>query len=609
MPGVLPAATVPLSSHYTGATVATTDTSSILEAQTLDVLTTATLTPAAIIRLTSPPQTVALQPVTLGDVIRLTLERNLDYKIAQINYAVAQEEVTAQWGIFDPLLTASVQVQDITQQGSIFNALAGGANTGLMGSRTAAGMARSYESPLADVRRQQEPDILQLQEDIRRLQNQLTSLTAQMASMGSGFASDYRSINVMRTRSAALQVTQEDGLGGAIGVGASTSRNWMQPTFLNINPSYSDALTVWMVQPLPFFRNWGPTVTMSGIRLAEKNEKSRQWDKRQELLNQMAQVASGYWDLVLAIYTAEVQRLSLESGRNLLRINEIRLKNEVGTAIDVWEAKAGVALRENGLIRASQVIGLAQDNLARLTRVNETPEWKIRMIPRDQPHFSEYPVNEQKAIAEALEKRPDMQQTRLMHDRAEIRRKVARNQRMPRFDAFGSYGITGLGPDTGRAGHNLGTADYDNWSLGLDFSFPIPNTRARAAARQADKLVEGSDLLTEKIKDLTTFEVRKAVRDLQSARQSIEISKTQVRAEQEKLRGEMKRYEVGMATSQDLLDYQDRLAMAQSGLIGAIVTYNKAIIDLERARGTLLESLRIKMDPIESAAAPPAPTE
>jgi outer membrane protein TolC len=180
---------------------------------------------------------------------------------------------------------------------------------------------------------------------------------------------------------------------------------------------------------------------------------------------------------------------------------------------------------------------------------------------------------------------------------------------MPRFDAFGSYGITGLGPDTGRAGHNLGTADYDNWSLGLDFSFPIPNTRARAAARQADKLVEGSDLLTEKIKDLAIFEVRKAVRDLQSARQSIEIGKTQVRAEQEKLRGEMKRYEVGMATSQDLLDYQDRLAMAQSGLIGAIVTYNKAIVDLERARGTLLESLKIKMDPIESAAAPPAPTE
>jgi outer membrane protein TolC len=363
-----------------------------------------------------------------------------------------------------------------------------------------------------------------------------------------------------------------------------------------------------MVQPLPFFRNWGPTVTMAGIHLAEKNEKARRWDTRQQLIAQMAAATSGYWDLVAAIYMAEVQRLALESGRNLLRINEIKLKNEVGTEIDVWEARAGVAQRENALIIASSVIGLAQDNLARLTRVNETPDWKIRMIPRDVPRYDEYPVDEAKFIAEAFEKRPDMQQARLMKDRAEIRRTVARNQRMPRLDAFGSYGVTGLGPNTGRASRNLGTGDYDNWALGLDFSFPIPNTRARAAARQADKLVEGSDLLTSKTADLATFEVRKAIRDLQTARQSIRVGETQVRSEREKLRGEMKRYEVGMATSQDLLDYQDRLASAQNTFIAAIVTYNKAIIDLERARGTLLDSLKVNVDAPAGEAARPAVT-
>jgi len=602
----LPSTAVPFSPHYTGATVSSTETAMIVGAQTFDV--SATLTPAAIIRLTSPPQTVALQPVTLGDVVRLTLERNLDYKIAQINYQIAQDEVKGQWGIFDPLLTASVEIRDVTQQGSIFSALSGGAGGGLTGSRQSLAVPSLFEPNVPDVARQQEDDIRRLQDDVRRLQDELTSLTSLVAGAAGGFQSDYRSINRMKTRTGSVQVTQENGLGGQIGIGASLSRNWMTPTFLNINPSYSEAASIWMVQPLPFFRNWGPTVTMAGIHLAEKDEQSRDWSKRQELINQMASVTSGYWDLVATIYLAEVQRLSLESARNLLRINEIRLKNEVGTEIDVWEARAGAAQRENSLILASHSIGLAQDNLARITRINETPDWKIRMIPRDVPQYTEYAVDEQKSIAEAIERRPDMQQARLMKERAEIRRQVARNQRMPGFNAFGSYGITGLGPDTGRAGHNLGTADYDNWSLGLDFSVPIPNTRARATARQADKLIQGSELLTDKIKDLAVFEVRKAVRDLQSARSSIDVSKTQVRAEQEKLRGEMKRYEVGMATSQDLLDYQDRLAAAQNTLIVALVAYNKAIIDLERARGSLLESLKIDIGPTAPAPAAPTPT-
>jgi len=582
----------------------TSQTTSVGEGQMRDILTTETLTPAAIIRLTSPPQTVVLQPVTLGDVIRLTLAHNLDYRIAQINYQIAQDEVTAQWGLFDPLLTASAEMRDTTQQGSIFSAFMGGSDMGLTGSRMAAATPKGYEEPLADVRRQQEPN-----QEIQQLQNRVAQIEAQLVAMTQQFAGDYTAINRMKTRSGSVQLTEQNGLGGVVGVGASMNRNWMQPTFLNINPSYSDAATVWMVQPLPFFRNWGPTVILSGIRLAEKNRETRQWEKQQELLNQMALVTAGYWDLVFAIYNAEVQRLSLESGRNLLRINEIRLKNEVGTEIDVWEARAGVATRENALIRASQAIGLAQDNLARLTRVNQSPDWKIRMIPRDEPHFADYPVDEQKCLAEAFEKRPDMQQARLMRERAEIRRKVARNQRMPRLDFFGQYGITGLGPNTGRAGHNLGTADYDNWSIGLDFSMPIPNTKARAQARQADKLVEGSELLTDKTKDFVTFEIRKAVRDLQTARQSIEVSKARVKAEEEKLRGEMKRQEVGMATIQDVLDYEDRLAAARSGLIGAIVEYNKAIIDLERARGTLFESLKIKFDLSDPSAAATATPE
>ncbi|MBM3335912.1 TolC family protein, partial [Candidatus Sumerlaeota bacterium] len=528
---------------------------------------------------------------------RMTVERNLNFKIADINLRVARDGVSAEWGIFDPLFTATLEARDVKSQGSIFTTMVGGAGQGLAGARQAAAMGAPFvEMPAADVRRQDGDTAAEIAELRARLQ-------AIEDALGAGFATDYRSTVRWRTRQASSQVTQQLPTGGALGLGYSVGRDYMQPPFVNINPAYSQTAQLWMIHPLPFFRDWGPLVTMAGIRLAEKTEATQRWEMRQQLINKIAATMSGYWDLVFVIYNAEVQRLALESGRNLLRINEIRLRTGVGTEIDVWEAKAGVAIRENALIRASQAIGLAQDNMARLTRVTtltttrtEATDWSVRMIPRDAPTWREFAVDEQKFTAEALEKRPDIRQAKLARERAEIRRKVARNQRMPSLQAFGSYGITGLGPNTGRAGHSLGTFDYDNWSLGIDLSFPIPNTRARAMARQADKLVEGSDLLISQIEDVATFEVRKGIRDLQTARQSIGVGQVQVRAEQEKLRGEMKRFDVGMATSQDVLDYQDRLAMGQSNLIGSIVAYNKAIVDLERARGTLLQSLRIAFD-------------
>jgi outer membrane protein TolC len=574
-----------------------TTESATVSPQTYDLLSTKTLTRAAIVQLTSPPQTVALTPVTLGHVISMVIRQNLDYQISQINYQIAKDETTAQWGLFDPLLSGSVQESHLVQQGSIFNALTGGSGTGLPGARHGGGP--QPEPPLPDATRQGAPPSVQGKPPITASNPELEKLMADLRTVdqttsglgGGGFTSDYRSINRMKTRTAYTQVTEQTPWGGSVGLGYSISRNWMIPTFLNINPAYSQALSVWMVQPLPFFQGWGREVTMAAIHLAEKNESTRMWEARQQLQNQIATAASGYWDLVFAIYNAEVQRRSLESARNLLRINEIRLNNGVGTQIDVWEAKAGVAQRENNLIRASQGIAAAQDSLALLTRVNETPNWKVRLIPCDQPRYKDYPVDEQKFVAEARDIRPDIQQARLMRERGEIRRKVARNQMMPRLDGFGSYGWTGLGPTPGRAGDYMGTGDYDNWSIGLDFSYPILNVRARARAREADKLVQGSDLLIQKIGDAAEFQVRSVIRDLQTTRKSIDITNTQVRAEQEKLRGELKRYEVGMATAQDLLDYQDRLASAESSYINAIVQYNKAVVAIELARGTLLEHL------------------
>ena len=61
----------------------------------------------------------------------------------------------------------------------------------------------------------------------------------------------------------------------------------------------------------------------------------------------------------------------------------------------------------------------------------------------------------------------------------------------------------------------------------------------------------------------------------------------------EKVDTGMKRQSVGLATSFEVLRFQTDLAAARSNLLRAVIDYNKSPIQLERAKGTLLETVGI----------------
>ena len=56
-------------------------------------------------------------------------------------------------------------------------------------------------------------------------------------------------------------------------------------------------------------------------------------------------------------------------------------------------------------------------------------------------------------------------------------------------------------------------------------------------------------------------------------------------------------YNEGLSTLFEVLDFQEDLATAQEANIQAIVDYNKAFINLEYARGTLLQSYGVLFEP------------
>ena len=84
-------------------------------------------------------------------------------------------------------------------------------------------------------------------------------------------------------------------------------------------------------------------------------------------------------------------------------------------------------------------------------------------------------------------------------------------------------------------------------------------------------------------------EVRESIRLVDTTRRVIDSSSATLTFTQEKLKAEEKKYEVGMSTAFAVLEYQSDLANAETNLAFAYAEHRKALTNLMRVMGTLLE--------------------
>ena len=84
--------------------------------------------------------------------------------------------------------------------------------------------------------------------------------------------------------------------------------------------------------------------------------------------------------------------------------------------------------------------------------------------------------------------------------------------------------------------------------------------------------------------------MRTAARNVESGSKRVAAARANVDLQRKKLEAEQKKFENGMSTSFEVLTFQNDLADAELAEIRAILDYTKALAELERAKGTLLEA-------------------
>jgi outer membrane protein len=383
----------------------------------------------------------------------------------------------------------------------------------------------------------------------------------------------------------------------------NTGRLETDNIFSTFNPQLSSSIGFNYTQPL--LRNFTIDATRQQVLVSRKNREISDVQLQQSITATVRNVKNAYWDLVYAISNLAVQQQSLQLAQQSYRDNRARV--EIGTMapLDIVQAEAEVAQREEAVILAEAAIRRQEDVLrALISNPVDQPEfWNMRLEPSEQPTFAPIQVNADEAVRNALSKRTDLSVARKQLENNDVAIRYFRNQSMPdvnalvNYSAFGLAGTRleltpGLNPEVisrsprsfGGALSDIFATNYPTWSLQLQVNYPIGGStaeanlaRARLQDSQARKQLQANELQV-------ATQVRDLARNVTTNGQRVESTRAARALAEKRLEAEQKKFTAGMTSAFFVTQAQRDLADARNRELRAIIDYLKSVIDYQTAQ-------------------------
>ena len=313
---------------------------------------------------------------------------------------------------------------------------------------------------------------------------------------------------------------------------------------------------------------------------------------RQDLI---ASVTVAYWDLVSALNQLEVAQESLDLAKTQQDQNERRLEAGVGTQVEVLQAEANVAQRQELKLLRQTEVKAAGDRLKAILYPGTDPQtWEAEILPstalpEPPPAALELIPRWGSAWVEAQEKRSELRQQRLQIEWAEIQLTRAVSERRPSLDLLLASRSRGFDGESSQAFDKALGWDYPQNTAALIFSFPLGNRSGRNAYERARADLRAARLVYDQIESQIIADVRTALRQVEYSVQAVAAADTSHRLADKQLRAEEARYREGLSTNFQVLEYQQQLAQAAYSRNLARANLAKSLVNLQKSRGILGE--------------------
>jgi outer membrane protein len=378
---------------------------------------------------------------------------------------------------------------------------------------------------------------------------------------------------------------------------------WTNPKSDDIpggNPKtfWSNDVLLQVTQPL--LRDFGNEINRARITIARINQRVSLLEFRKQLEQSLADLEKTYWQLVSAEREVKIDEELLNQTVKTADVLFKRKGQDV-TRVQLSQANASIEARRSTLIGAKAHVRDLSDQLKQLMNDPDMPvSSPVLVLPANEPMEEPVHFDLTDQINTALENRFELGEAQLKIDSADVARKFAQNQLLPKLNAVGSISFGGVNNDFGGATGGEFASDELNYAIGLNLEIPIGNRENRAIyQRSLLQRQQAIDQYRDQIEKVA-LDVKEAARDVDTTWDQMVATRQARFAAADALLAIQQREEGGEALTptfvQLKLDTQERLAEAASTEVESVSNYNIAISHLEQTKGTLLRYDNVVME-------------
>ncbi len=378
----------------------------------------------------------------------------------------------------------------------------------------------------------------------------------------------------------------------------SLERQFTSLAFQQINPQYFSQLNLGMQQPL--LRGFGIDFNRSAIVVAVNNKRIADYQFQQRIRESLRQTEVAFWQLVQARREVVISARLLQRFESIYENLWARREFDVNK-IQLEDTKANLETSRADFLRVLSNVRNAEDQL--LSLLND-PELSlmddVEILPEGLPVFPPIRVDRIGELQTALENRSEIREAELLVSNALSSIGQARNQTLPRLDLRFNYAVDGLGKSADRSFDEVTKNDFNEYTIGIEFEVPIGNRAAKSRLMRARLTLAQAEAELKRRTEEVITQVSVGVRNLDTnwnvllpRLESVEAGVRQVQA----IDARAERKDFAQLNAE--LGALNGLAGGRRQLLQALIDYHIAVIDLEAAKGTLLQYNNVIIAPLK----------
>jgi outer membrane protein len=407
------------------------------------------------------------------------------------------------------------------------------------------------------------------------------------------------------TQFAQFNYTQVFQTGTNIQATLNSSNNFANSEFYLFNPYIASILTFQVTQPLLrngwFFPNQAPILIAR--RDLEQSRASFAAEVNNNILQAVGQywavveargnmeVAQSSMDAAEATYKRDKRALELGA---LPPLDIYRSESQVASRrVQVIQSEYALKQAEDAL---RLTIGANQDPYFQAL--------DLELTEKAEPEGELLTIDAATALQQALKKRPEFDAARAALANDETRIRLAHNHLLPELDLMGSYASNGVGgtqfSSTGQRTTSSSLSQlfgfgFPTYIAQLSLTLPVRNTAAKAEMGNA-LVSRRNDLYSERqIREQVTLDVSNAVHQLEQAKLSMVAGRESLDLAKKNMAAEQRKRELGSGTIFLVLEAQTEVAQAEQSLLQAEVGYQLAVAAVDHATGEMLDPYHLQI--------------